>query len=246
MRLGFIVHNEATNGRRIQIRTKLLAAYWKNVNANLFSGADYGWITNNKKIVGVQSKTATDFFQSWVSGLLQRELEELLNSVDIPVLLLEGWPYIDRSVSGIKSSYGHITQGNRPVSYQSFSHAFGDCLSGLPNGAHLYPIISADMKFTIDWLTVIGPKKFDDPENETSGWNRIERPTQNKDKALQAVMALDGISEKRGRQLLEEYGSYFGVIDALRAGYWDTLDGIGQGIVDKVIRQGITQYKGNK
>lgn len=236
----YIVSNESTNGRRQRIRSSLLNYSWSDELPTSHPGTDFGWITDFNKTLGVQSKTSSDFFLSWCSGLLQRELEELAYHNDIPVLLLENWPVIDRATGAAKNHYGLMMQGNRKIAYASFLHAFADCMASCPR---LFPVISPDMQYTIEWLLHLGPEHFDKDENPAKeGWERSELIPRQKNKGMQFIAGLDGVGAELADRLWESFGTPFGVIDALRAGLWPRVIGVGRGMAQKALKQGNMQY----
>lgn len=242
MRAGYINNNEAVAGRRLQVRSAVSAAGWPSINLDDlgYSGADFMWYTDHKphKVVGIQSKTLIDYWQSWTNGLLQDEMYRMIRSVDIPVLLLEEWPRIDHRTGVAVTNYGPLGTSHNPASWDAFAHSIADLTGNAPARFHLVP--SPDMKYTIRWLTEIGPRRYDGREFE--GWSRIMLPPRRKERALQFLLSWVGIGEDRARTLLRVFGTPLGVLKALHNGDALKVPGIGKATIKGVIDQLNEQY----
>mgnify|MGYP001595291714 CR=1 FL=1 len=240
MRMGMIGHDESVRGTRIKIRVALEKLGWQTTNLNiLYPGADYAWFTSHeqKRVVGVQLKTTGDLLSSWWSGRLQEQIWNLISAVHIPVLIVEGPRWLDHKTGGISTQYGPLMRGSHHIPYSTYVEIIATLTGGAP--ARFVLIDSPDTSFTIEWLGVIGPKKYE--EEEYASWNRIELPPRVKNTSLSMLLSWDGVGETRAREILQKYGTPFAALDALRNGGWN-ISGIGKGTEDKVRRQGNTFY----
>lgn len=237
--IRYIASNEAIRGPRTVLRDKLLSVGWESVDLDvLIPGADLAF-TVGEKLLGVQVKSPLDFFQSWVSGRLQRQLHSLISSVDIPVLLIEQFQSVyNQSTGAFTTPYGDVTESTGTVSYAAYAHALADCMSGAP--ARFALILSPSTNWTLDWLLEHCPKHY---SKQLDSWNRIELPTRHRDAAIRALLSIDGISSERAVKLLRVFKTPIAAIMGLMVGDWEQISGIGPGIQMKAKRQFTTEWK---
>lgn len=245
MRASFINYNEAVRGSRIKLRSALTERGFATVPLDDlgYSGSDVAWYTGHDpyRVVGVQIKTLSDYWASWTSGLLQDEMYRLVQSVDIPVLLIEEMPRMDHRTGMVATSYGILGTSKNPVSWTALAHSIGDLTSGSPSPFFL--MLSPDIRYSIKWLTEIGPKRFDG--DSFAGWKRIQLPPKADDKALQFLLSWVGIGEERARALLRKYHTPREVLKAIITRKAVEVDGIGRVTVEKVIQQFDSMYLGD-
>ena len=203
MASGFLVDTMEPSA----LKTKLVAAGWNELSIEAhYGGADLVWLTDTGRRVGFQRKTPRDLLTSWWDGRIQRQLIDLQHSVDIPGLLVDGWPWINHRTGAYVDQYGEFKRGRQPLSYMVWSHVVTELLGNMPVGMRLQFVpMPGDLTTLVRWLTVEGPERYD--QEKWTGWERGEAPPHHGDPKVQALLGFPGIGIKMAEAALEHYGS---------------------------------------
>ena len=212
MSSGWLVDTFEGQGSMSGVKTKLLAAGWNELSLEAhFAGADFVWLCEPHdgmppKRVGLQRKTPRDLLTSWWDGRLQRQLISLQNAVDIPGLLVDGWPWINHKTGAYVDQYGEFLRGKHPIPFSVWTHVISELLGERPEGMRLQFIpLPGDPSSLVRWLTKEGPERFD--QEEFTGWMRGEMPPHHADPRIRALLGLPGMGIKNCEAALAHYGS---------------------------------------
>lgn len=247
-RIGLISHDESNRGSRIQVRSALLDTGWWEVQKNLentWPGSDMVWFTNHEpiKFVTVQIKTVDDLMFSYFEGRIQRQLTDMIRTSQIRVLLVEGWAGRDPKTGGLRNAHGLVRSNprnpeSRPIPYTAYEKAIST-LTGMAPGT-FFLVHSPDTKYTIEWLSKIGPERFDN--DEYSELDKVELPQKHASLAIRSLLGWDGLGVESIKKLLTRFETPFGILDALRKGDWFEVTGITTAQVKKALTVGNSKY----